>query len=537
MSLKQLQWELFPSTEKDFFAQLLKNRNIASVEELNKPIFSLWPSKNDFPQIWQAVHLFYSFMNHHITIVGDYDVDGTSATAIMSDYFTKLNVDFTYYIPNRFTDGYGLSMNIIEKILKTNTKLVITLDNGTNSQTEIQLLQDNKIKCIVIDHHLIQNKANMDVLINPVELQKPYSKTCATALTFIFLCELNKFLVHKGFLKEKISMKQYLDIVALATICDVMPLTGINRNFVSLGVEKLKKNPNKLFEKLISLRKQIIDSRNIGFNIGPYLNAAGRIEEGSIAVEALRNYSDENTCKIISLNAKRKKIEKEVLGKAIEFNGDSNGICAIGKDWHEGVVGIVAGRLKEMFNKPTIVLTANQQTYKGSIRAVKGFHCGDFIQNCIVRNLVTCGGGHEMAGGITVLKDSIHNFEQFFHEYCNGGNFTIEKNSLKIDCVLSLSSVQQNTFDKINMLSPFGNANQEPIFLFPNCIIENCFCVEDHCFLTLKQWNKRVKSKIFFISRTKFTALKKIGTKLNVVASIVKGIEAIEIEIIDAEII
>lgn len=538
MSLRDFHWQVSSfSGEKDLFSHLKKNRNIKCSTELTQSVFSLWPKKEDFPELWQGVELLYDFRNEHIAIVGDYDVDGISSTSIITHYFEQIGLDFSYYIPNRFNEGYGLSMDIVNKITQTKAKLVITLDNGTNSIKEINTLKENGIKSIVIDHHLIQEKAQTDVLINPVNLtDKPYNKICATTLTFLYLCEVNRFFVAQGFIKEKINMKEYLDIVALATVCDVMPVTGINRCFLKLGIEKLKNSPNKLFSKLISLKKQIINNKNIGFNIGPYLNAAGRMKEGSIAVEAIKKYSEESTMEIILLNAKRKKVEKKVLEDAIHFNNESNGICAVGEDWHEGVIGIVAGRLKEQFNKPTIILTANDQIYKGSIRAAQGFHCGDFVQQAKEANIIIGGGGHEMAGGISVAKNKINDFQKFFHTYCKK-QCVIKKNTLKIDCALSLSAVNNNTFEQLNNLQPFGIGNPEPIFLFANCIISNYFCTGEHCFFQVSQWKTKIHFKVFFISKTPFLSLRKIGQKVNLVASIIDTGERIELELIDAQIL
>jgi single-stranded-DNA-specific exonuclease len=538
MSLRGLQWRISNSVgEKDFFSHLLKKRNIKCVSELSRPIFSLWPNRDEFPEIWDGVELLYRLREEEIAVVGDYDVDGTSSTAIISKYFSQVGIKFTYYIPNRFLEGYGLSSDIVERILKTNAKLVITLDNGTNSVQEVNKLKDHGIYSIIIDHHLIHDKAPADVLINPVNLiDKPYNKICATALTFIFLCELNRTLYARGFIEKKINMKEYLDIVALATVCDVMPVTGINRCFINMGIEKLKNSPNKLFAKLISLRKQIINNKNIGFTIGPYLNAAGRMKEGSIAVEAMRDYSDEITMQIISLNAKRKKEEKKVLQEAVGFNNELNGICAVGEEWHEGVIGIVAGRLKEQFNKATIVLTANKNLYKGSIRSARGFHCGDFVECAKKEGLILGGGGHEMAGGVSVSKEKIDSFRDFFYQYCQEKCFT-KKNVLDIDCVLSLSAVNRETFEILNKLQPFGIGNPEPLFLFTNCIITNYFCTDDHCFFHVSQWKTRIHFKVFFISRTSFLSLRKIGQKVNLVASIIDAGERIEIEVIDAQII
>src|SRR6056300_724344 len=358
----------------------------------------------------------------NILIIGDYDVDGCMATSLLVNFITYNNSRVDYYIPDRFKDGYGASKNlIIELIKKFNPNLIVFLDCGSNSNDAIKYLKSKMIKTLVIDHHnTVIPYPDADVFINPKKKEIEYNKykyLCTTFLVYLFLDMYTKI----NNLKNQIKDDQIY--VLLATIADVMPMRGINKilaknvlNSFDIGKNFILKN----FFKILNIKNRLT-LYELGYKIAPLINAAGRLENANQIVKLFTSNSENqklSICKkIYNLNQKRKLIENEILNELDykEFQNQNSVLFFYKSNLHEGVIGIIASRIKDYFNKPCVVLTNSNDILKASVRSTSNFNVGEYIQKSIKLNLLLGGGGHNLAAGITLKKSQLINFKIYLN--------------------------------------------------------------------------------------------------------------------------
>ena len=430
--------------------------------------------------------------NEKICILGDYDVDGSAATSLFIKFFESIKQPFFYYIPDRDKDGYGASKKLLQKLILKKPKLVIMVDCGSTANEAINFLNENNIKSLIIDHHEINKpfpKAN--VIINPKKDNGyiKYDYLCATTLVYFFLDLLSKKI------KSKIKISDYLVYVLLATVCDVMPIRKINRLIALRVLKKFDINKNKAFKELFNLcnKTNKLNINDLGYLIGPILNAGGRLGKSNYASELLSSDNLEtinNKCnELIKLNNKRKEIETLIINE-IDFkkieNANKNVIIYFHPNINEGLIGIIAARLKDHFNKPAIVITSSNKLLKGSARSVYNYNIGRVIRNLIDKHLIITGGGHNMAAGFTLNKDKLKNFEDFIlKDFLKKGNFT--NNNFTYDAEVLPSAFNRKFYSEIKKLEPFGTGNQEPIFLFKDLkVIKFSILNNKHISLILK---------------------------------------------------
>ena len=411
--------------------------------------------------------------NENICILGDYDVDGACATSLLVRYFNHINQKHFFYIPDRVNDGYGASKIIFQKLILKKPKLVIMVDCGSTSNEAIDYLNENNIKSIIIDHHEINNPyPKSDVVINPKKklLDKEKTFLCATALTYFFI----DILIRKT--KSNFKLSDFLIYVLLATICDVMPLRKINK-IISLNTIdnfNLKKNSALSFilDQFNIKKKITVD--DLGFLIGPIINAGGRLNYSKYGVELLSSDDYEiikdRSLKLINLNNKRKKIEQNILNE-INFekikNENKEVIIYYKNNLNEGLIGIIASRLKEYFNKPSIVITNSKNILKASARSTSTYNIGHLIRLLIEKKIIDNGGGHNMAAGFTLKKNNINLLDDFIQKDYLKKNSKLNKTS-KYDGELSISAINLKFMKELNRLKPFGNFNHLPSFLIKN---------------------------------------------------------------------
>ena len=403
----------------------------------------------------------------HICIIGDYDVDGCVSTSLIVNLLQKLNTSYTYFIPNRITDGYGSSIKLLKKILKKETGLVIMLDNGSNSNEAINYLNKLKINSIIIDHHEIYKPhPKSNVLINPKKKcnYSDYNYLCSATLTYFFI----DFYIKKK--KLKINLSYFLPLVLMATVSDVMPLRKINRTIAKnvLSDPNLKKN--YFFNKVFEMKKinRPINIDDFGFIFGPIVNSAGRLDNPNIIVKLFTSNKKEVissiVIKLISLNEKRKLLEYEIL-KSINFNlikSNLNSIIILEKkNLNEGLIGIIASRLKTYFNKPVIVMTKSGNFFKGSARSTDNFNIGFLIKKALDYNFLESGGGHNLAAGFTIKKENIHIFKKFL--YVN--DYKITPLKFKYLSKISFNAINNFFLSDLKNLEPYGEGNVNPFFL------------------------------------------------------------------------
>ena len=408
-----------------------------------------------------------------ICIFGDYDVDGSCSTALLLKFFKSINHPVYFYIPDRAKDGYGPNIKLFKEILKKNPKLIILVDCGSNSNDAINFLNERKINSLIIDHHQINKpypKANY--IINPKKDNGyiEYDYFCATTLTYFFLELLSEKI------KTNFIIKDYLIFVLLATVCDVMPLRYVNRLIALKTLDEFnldKITPiKKIYEFLNKSNKITIN--DLGYLLGPILNAGGRLGFSSYAVKLLSSNDEKEIDliikKLVELNEKRKSFEETILNnidyKKIEVENE-NVIIYYHPSINEGLIGIIAARLKDIFNRPAIVITSSQNLLKGSARSISGFDIGLVFKNALDNKLIIKGGGHKMAAGFSLDKNNLKSFREFidnsYKKMCKNlnSNFLYESK-------ISTSVFNSNFNVEINKLYPFGQGNTEPVFLFEN---------------------------------------------------------------------
>jgi len=428
----------------------------------------------------------------NICILGDYDVDGSAATSLFVRFFETIKQPFFFYIPDREKDGYGATKKLFKKLILNKPQLIIMVDCGSTSNEAIDFLNENKIKSLVIDHHEINKPyPKASVIINPKKDTGyiEYDYLCATTLVYFFLDMLSQKI------KSSFKLSNYLIYVLLATVCDVMPLRKLNR-LIALTVLKnfdIRKNIaiNELFK--LNDKKSKLNINDLGYLIGPILNAGGRLGKSSYASELLSSNDLDivniRSNELIKLNNKRKEIETLILDE-INFQtieNENNGVIIYyNPNINEGLIGIIAARLKDYFNKPSIVITNSNELLKGSARSVHDYNIGRAIKNSLDNDLILGGGGHNMAAGFTLKKNSLKDFKNFilkdFSKTCNSQDHTF-----LYDTEVSSLAFNIDFYSDIKKLEPFGTGNPEPTFFLKDLkVIKTTILNNKHISLILK---------------------------------------------------
>jgi single-stranded-DNA-specific exonuclease len=460
----------------DVLSKLIISRKYDSSEiygiNNKQKLINIFKDDNDFQKASQIL-LKAINNNENICILGDYDVDGVCATSLLVRYFNHINQKHFFYIPDRTEDGYGASKKLFEKLILKKPKLIIMVDCGSTSNEAIDYLNKKQVKSIIIDHHEINKPyPKSNAIINPKKelIKKESSLLCATALTYFFI----ETVIQKT--KSSFKISNFLIYVLLATVCDVMPLRKINRIIVNNTIDNFNiKNYvalNYIFEQYNLKKKLTID--DLGFLIGPIINAGGRLNKSNYGVELLSTDNLETikdkAKKLIDLNNKRKIIEQNILDE-IDFekikNENKQVIIYYKNNLNEGLIGIIASRLKDYFNKPTIIITNSSYNLKASARSTSSYNIGYLIKSLIDNKIILNGGGHNMAAGFTMKKANMKLLDNFIQ------NDYLKKNSNqeslnKYDFKLSSSAIKNKIINDINKLKPFGNYNFLPTFLINN---------------------------------------------------------------------
>ena len=417
-----------------------------------------------------------------IGIFGDYDVDGASSTALLGNYFSHLNLDYEIYIPDRKKEGYGPSVKSFEELISKNVKIIFTVDCGTLSFEAINYAKKKNIDVIVLDHHQSEVKLpNAYSIVNPNRLddKSNLQYLCAAGVSFMFLVSLNRSLRSINWFKDnnytEPNLMNYLDLVSLGTVCDVVPLKGLNRAIVKQGLKIIKLKRNLGIKTLLDICK--IESKpsiyHLGFMFGPRINAGGRVGKCSHGANLLLDKDPKNSFKLASeldqYNKERQMLEKDLLQKILNqaknYSKDPVLILS-GSNWHEGVIGIVASRLKDKFNKPVIIISLEGEIGKASARSIVGFDIGSVIIAATQENILLRGGGHKMAGGFSIKVQNIEKFKSFvFRKFRNINLDLSSDRPLLLDSIISPSAVNLDFYNKVALLSPFGSGNPEPKFI------------------------------------------------------------------------
>jgi len=462
----------------NLFDRILKSRGIArgDIEAFIKPDYSMDNDPLLLPDVSKALSRLKLAhqRQERITIYGDYDIDGLTASSVLLDAFRSFGFRYVdVFIPNRFIDGYGLSSDAIESIAKNGTNLIITVDCGSLSAKEIKLSNSLNVDIIVTDHHGVADVQPPAVaVINPKRKDScyPFADLASVGVAFKLVQAMQQTFDGLPLGQEK----WLLDLVALGTVCDVVSLTNENRIYVFWGLEVLRKTKRsgiKSLAKVAGVDIKKIDSRSLGFVLGPRMNAAGRMETARYALDML-NASSENEAlekagQLETLNLIRRADQDKILRQAINQSEQlaSDSVLVLShSDWSHGIIGIVASKIMEKYKKPTVILQTMGSVAKGSARSFGDYHIADAIKKC--SNIIQKGGGHKYAAGLTLSTDNIASLRKKLNEIYNTNlRLKDQQQQLlpKVDAVARLDEITEELVVEIAKLEPFGHGNPEPI--------------------------------------------------------------------------
>lgn len=459
--------------------QVLVNRGLQEAEKI-KDFFNHtavnFSSLEDIPQIKEAAEYVLSFIKRgkKITIYGDYDVDGVTSTALLVNAFKEMGArNINYYIPHRFSEGYGLNKTAVKKLADAGTELIVTVDCGISNYEEVNYAKELGLNVVISDHHLppvVYPKA--DFIVNPKTNNNSFAARDLAGVGVAFMLIEQMFLL-LGFPPYSCS-KKYLDLVALGTIADIVPLLEENRHLTVMGLQQLNNFSRvglKTLAQVAGIEKKA-SARDVSFLLAPRINAAGRMDHANISVELLlaSNFQEAKSLaqQLNQLNVRRQNtgnlILEEVLAQiAGEKNFSDNVFVLSSKNWHPGIIGIVASQTVKKYNKPTVLISEQEGVGRGSIRSPEGVNIFEPLSKC--GYLLKDFGGHKEAAGFEIDLDKIPEFKEAYTKILNE---TVSNEEmlpvLEIDLVLPKESITFQLAGELQRLAPFGQSNKMPIF-------------------------------------------------------------------------
>lgn len=465
--------------------KLMVNRDIIDENIINSyinPVYKYLHSPKTMKDVVIAVDIIKRKIqeNKKIRIIGDYDVDGIISVFILYTALKKCGANVDYEIPDRIKDGYGINENIVKVAYDEGVDTIITCDNGISAIDQIQYAKDLGLTVIVTDHHdvpFIEEdgvrtflSSQADAIINPkqIECEYKFKSICGAGVAFKLMEALYEEI---GMDKEE--CYKLIEFVAIATVCDVVDLIDENRIFVKNGLEMLNNSKNigiNALKKACGLEDKEITAYHLGFVIGPCLNASGRLDSAKKGLELLLMEDDEEAKnlaqEIVDLNDARKNMTKEGVDRAIniidstDINNDKILVVYI-PDIHESLAGIVAGRVKEKYNKPTIILTKSEEGVKGSARSIEEYNMFEGLLAC--KELLDKFGGHPMAAGLSLQEDKVDELRIALNNKCELTDEDLTR-KIMIDSSLPLEYLNLHLIEELNVLEPFGKCNAKPVF-------------------------------------------------------------------------
>lgn len=443
-----------------------------------------------------------------IAVFGDYDVDGGTSSALLSKYFEAIGHSIQSYIPDRQSEGYGPNVAAFEKLAAQGAQVIVTVDCGTHSFEPIDRAGELSVDVVVVDHHIPgEQLPEAAAVINPNRHDdlSDCGNLAAVGVTFMLLVALNRHLREASWFDQQgvtePNLMQFLDLVALGTVCDVVPLTGLNRVFVKQGLNVLRRRQNIGLVALCEVAQLSKEPGvyELGFLLGPRINAGGRIGESNLGLRLLTSKTKESAWPIAveldRLNAERRELEAHMLHEAMAqaeqlIAADSSVPVLVlsSADWHPGIIGIVSSRVKDRFHRPSILIGLDDQGQgKGSGRSISGVDLGAAVLGAKDKGLLISGGGHAMAAGLTIDADKISEFHQFLCDDLAEDVRKRSKRELKIDAVISASGATLDLLEEFAQAGPFGAGNPEPLIAIPNIEVSYSDVVgEDHIRCTLR---------------------------------------------------
>jgi single-stranded-DNA-specific exonuclease len=418
-----------------------------------------------------------------IAIFGDYDVDGATSTALLKRFFTAVGTRAIIYVPDRQREGYGPNEAALAKLQAQGARVVVTVDCGITAHRALEAAASRGLDVIVVDHHLGEPSLPQAYAVidpNRLDEESTHGMLAAVGVTFLLVTGVNRALRLAGWYQTRPApdLLQWLDLVALGTVCDIVPLTGVNRALVAQGLKVMRRRANTGIAALSDVAGigEKLDAYHAGFILGPRVNAGGRVGEADLGARLLST-DDPTEARALAvhldmLNAERRQIEADVLNAAVaQVEAAPLGpiVFAAGEGWHPGVIGIVASRLKDRFNRPACVVALQDGIGRGSARSVAGFPIGPAIIAAQQAGLLINGGGHAMAAGLTVTSEKLDEFRATINKRAAEALGMAEPVAeLSIDGALNCGAATVDLCETLDRLGPFGTGNSEPRFVIPN---------------------------------------------------------------------
>ncbi|MGA1862476.1 single-stranded-DNA-specific exonuclease RecJ [Deferribacter thermophilus] len=448
----------------------------------NTPLQSL---KNPFnmKDMEKAVRRVYQSIiaGERICVYGDYDVDGVTSTALIYLFLKEVGADVVYYIPNRIDEGYGLNRDAIDELKHKNVGLIITVDCGITALDEIRYAKSIGLDVIITDHHKpLDELPEAYCILNPLQEGDTYDfkSLAGVGVAFKFIMGLRYYLSINNYFKDKIpNLKKYLDIVALGTIADVVPMVDENRIFVKHGLHVLSKRDVRVglqeLKRVTGLLNTNIEVSHVGYVLAPRINAVGRLGESDRGVRLLIT-KNKNEARWLAEeldieNRFRHEMEKRILNdtftkiEKLKLAEKYAGMVLFSDKWHPGIIGIVASRVAEKYNKPTIVISIENGIGKGSARSISDFHLYDCLKE--LSDLFLKFGGHKYAAGLQLYEKDIKTLQKRFHDIVNKRRVdSSEKPTIMIDSIIEPKDINMDLMNWIEKMKPFGQGNPEPVF-------------------------------------------------------------------------
>ena len=466
-------------------ARLIRNRDVVGEEKIKEYLLG---TIDTLPSPWlmkdmkKAVDILEKKIQQEakIRIIGDYDIDGVTSTYILLKGLTRIGANVDTYIPDRVADGYGIHEHLIDKAESDKIDTIVTCDNGIAASAEIQMAKEKGMTVIVTDHHEIPYREEngerrvilppADAILNPKQYDclYPNKNLCGAVVAFKYITAL-----YERFDIQKKELEDYYELVAIATVGDVMDLQGENRILVKEGLRRLPNTKNKGLQELIranNLEDSKITAYHIGFVLGPCINASGRLDTAARSLALLNAPTKEEAAKLAgdltALNQSRKALTEKGKEEAIqliettELKNDRVLVVYL-PECHESLAGIIAGRLREKYHKPAFVLTRGEKCAKGSGRSIESYSMYDELVKCA--DLMVQFGGHPMAAGLSIEEENIEKFREQLNQNC-----TLTEEDLRpkivIDVAMPISYITKELVEQISLLEPFGKGNVKPIF-------------------------------------------------------------------------
>lgn len=460
-----------------------------------------------------------------ITVFGDYDCDGITSTAMLYGYLNAMGAEADYYIPDR-SEGYGMNMDALKRILDSGTELIITVDNGISAVEEAKYIAQRGARLVITDHHQPPQELPVcEACVDPhrADDNSPFKELCGAGVVLKLLCALEE--------DEDFVLEQYADLAAVGTVADVMPLIGENRFIVRRGLENIRSSQNQGLDKLIrsaGIDPAKVDSTGVAFSIAPRINAVGRIARADRAVELLLTESPEQAGLISEelalCNSRRTAEETRIIEEAaqqIENRPEllrERVLVVSGEGWKHGVIGLVSAKLLNKYGKPVIVISVENGEARGSARGIDGFSIYKLLEGC--SRVLTKFGGHPKAGGFSLKPEDIETFRQMVYAYCRECYPKMPEYAVSADMEITGDRLTVEQVSELMKLEPCGEGNRKPIFLLRNCTVQSKRALKEGKFTSMELRTGGAVLKAISFSMPFAKCFAQIGSSVDILATV-----------------